>query len=73
MHQDPLSYFNLKATEPKRECPIVARERIAQEREQHYYFTLHDFEELVRQYGAPKILQDMNEEVYWSLSKEIQQ
>jgi hypothetical protein len=31
----------------------------------HYFFTLHDFEELVRQYGAPKILKDLNEEIWW--------
>jgi len=46
-----------------------ARDRVAREREQHYYFTLHDFEELVRQYGADKIIRDMNEEVYWMLNK----
>jgi len=48
-----------------------AKARVAQEREQHYYFTLNDFEELVRQYGADKVLADMGEEAYWMLSKAL--
>ncbi len=47
------------------------REKIAQEREQHYHFTLNDFEELVEQYGAPKIFADLSEDVYWALYKNI--
>ena len=51
---------------------FIEKQRIAQEREQHYYFTLNDFEELVRQYGAPKILTDISEEIYWTLTNALE-
>jgi len=84
VYQNPLSYSVFDPVVSDGDCQLIrtitgfrkeytqeARERIAQEREQHYHFTLHDFEELVRQYGIGKIFKDLDEEIYWMIHQNI--
>ena len=44
-------------------------ERILQEKEARFFFTLHAFEELVRQYGIKHIYEQMDYDVSYKIWK----
>lgn len=43
------------------------QEQVQAEREQHFYFVLNDFRNLVSEYGAEKIMMALDEETFWAI------
>jgi hypothetical protein len=49
--------------------PKVREELEHSRQEAHFNHVLMDFAEIVRQYGIQKVMENVNEEMYWTLAK----
>jgi len=55
---------------PYKSLPVAAKETLEHIRQEaHYYHTLVDFADILRQYGVEKVMEELDGDTYWILEK----